>query len=113
VLYALAAVCSGRWPGLTADGVELYEVNLLRNCVRKHPVDRTRLEAAEDSIYRSIMELRRLGADASYSEVDLSGFDVAGRPTTCQYCNFRKLCADARIVEEQPQKIDAVQGRLW
>ena len=113
VVYALATARSGRWPGLSPDDVELYEVNLLQNCVRRHPVDSARLESAADFVYRSLMDLRRLGADAAYGDMDLSAFDVAGRPTTCQYCNFRKLCTETLIAEGRPEEAEAVQGRLW
>ena len=113
LIYALAVIRSGRWLGLSADGLELYEVNLLQNYVRRHALDNERLEAAEDFIYRSLMELKRLGAGASYDEVNLSEFDVAGRPTTCRYCSFRELCALTLLEEGRPEKAEAVQGRFW
>jgi hypothetical protein len=90
--YALAVSRCGWWPGVIAEEIELYEVNLLKGYVRRHPVTAERLSQVEDFIYTSSMEMRELIGGLKYGDLEPSEFDVANVPTTCAYCSFRPLC---------------------
>lgn len=113
LVYALAVARCGRWPGAIPEAIELYEVNLLTNRVRQHPVSADRLDEAEDFVYRGLMELNALVGKRKFEELDLNDFEVAERPTTCFHCSFGPLCV--RLLEEtsRPVEAEAIQGRLW
>jgi hypothetical protein len=112
-VYALALSRCGRWPQLAPEAIDLYEVNLLANRISRHPVTATLLEETEDWVYRSLLELAALTDGLPFEELDLSDFEVAERPVTCQWCNFRPLCL--RLLEQaaRPQAPIAIQGSLW
>jgi hypothetical protein len=113
LIYALAVARSGYWPGVSAPAIELYEVNLLKNQIRQHPVTAERLAETEDFIYRSLVELETLVGDGRFAEVELDELEVAEKPATCAHCNFRLLCI--RRLEEAGrwQAARTIQGRLW
>ncbi len=113
LIYALAVARCGHWSRVSAEAIELYEVNLLKNRIHQHPVTAARLEETEDFVYRSIMELKTLVGDGRFGELDLDEFEVAERPATCSHCNFRLLCI--RQLEDTGRAAEAqmVQGRLW
>ena len=98
---------------MSAEAIELYEVNLLKNRIRQHPVSVERLEETADFVYRSSMELKTLVGDGRFGDLYLDEFEVAERPATCSHCNFRLLCI--RQLEDTGRAAEAhmVQGRLW
>lgn len=112
LVYALAAVRSGRWPGVAPETIELYEVNLLRNCVQRHPVTADLLHETEDFVYRSLIEQHALVGDRKFQDLDVSEFEVAERPTTCAHCNFRKACIPQLDALNSAPEVVAIQGRL-
>lgn len=112
LVYALAVVLSGRWSGVTERGLDLYEVNLLKNHIRQHHIDQERLQEAEDFVYRSLVDLEALVRDISYRDLDLNEFQAAERLTTCRYCNFGRMCVREFRGAGQVQKAAVVQGRL-
>lgn len=112
LVYALAVVLCGLWARVCEQGLNLYEVNLLRNYVRKHHIDQERLREAEDFIYRSLVDLEAIVSEITYANLNLDDFEVAQRPTTCQYCNFNRLCESKFHTEEQLKGAAIVRGRL-
>jgi hypothetical protein len=113
LIYALAVARCGRWPGVSAEAIELYEVNLLKNRIRQHPVSAERLEETEDFIYRSIVELETLVGKGRYGDLDLDEFEVAERPGTCSHCHFRSLCMRRLEAAGRFAAARMVQRRLW
>jgi PD-(D/E)XK nuclease superfamily len=113
LVYALAVVRCGHWPGVSAEAIELYEVNLLKNQIHHHPVTAARLEETEDFVYRSIVELETLVGDGRFGDLNLDEFEVAERPATCSYCNFRLLCIRQLEATGRSTEAHMVQGRLW
>ena len=113
LIYALAVARCGRWPGVSAEAIELYEVNLLKGQVRQHPVTAERLEETEDFIYQSIVELGTLVGDGKFRDLDLDEFEVAEKPATCFYCHFRSLCRLQLEASGRPAETPIIQGRLW
>jgi hypothetical protein len=113
LIYALAVARCGLWRGVSAEAIELYEVNLLKGQVRRHPVTTERLEETEDLIYQSTMELKTLVGDGKFRALDLDEFEVAARPATCFYCNFRSLCRLQLEATRRPAEAQIIQGRLW
>jgi PD-(D/E)XK nuclease superfamily len=113
LIYALAVARCGHWPRVSTEAIELYEVNLLKNRIRQHPVTAERLDATEDFIYRSIMELETLVGDGRFGDLDLDEFEVAERPATCSHCNFRLLCIRQLEAMGRAAEAHLVQGRLW
>lgn len=113
LIYALAVIRCGRWPGILPKAIELYEVNLLKNEVHHHPVTQERIDEAEDFVYRSVVSLKALIGNGKFDDVDWTEFDVAGRPQTCFHCNFGPLCVRFLKSEGRSPEADMVQGRLW
>jgi hypothetical protein len=113
LIYALAVARSGQWPGVSAEAIRLYEVNLLKNQVRQHPVTAERLEETEDFIYRSVVELETLVGSGRFGDLDLDEFEVAEKPATCSYCNFRLLCIRRLEAVGRYAEARMVQRRLW
>jgi hypothetical protein len=113
LVYALAVVGSRHWPDLVPEAIELYEVNLLRNYIQQHPVTTERLDETEDFVYRSLVDLDALVGGRRFDELDLSEFEVAERPSSCGWCNFRSLCVLQLEGAGRPTEAVAIQGRLW
>jgi hypothetical protein len=113
LIYALAVARCGLWPGVSAETIELYEVNLLKGQVRRHLVTPERLEETEDFIYQSTVELGMLVGDGKFRDLDLDEFEVAERPVTCFYCNFRSLCRLQLEATGRPAEAPIIQGKLW
>ena len=113
LIYALAVARCGHWSRVSAEAIELYEVNLLKNRIRQHRVTDERLEETEDFIYRSIMELKTLVGDGRFGELDLDEFEVAEQPATCSHCHFRLLCIRQLEATGRAAEAQMVQGRLW
>jgi hypothetical protein len=113
LIYALAVTRCGRWPGIRPEAIALYEVNLLRNEVRHHPVTQERIDEAEDFVFRSIIALKALIGNGKFDDLDLTEFDVAERPQICFHCNFGPLCVSLLKSEGRSTEADMIQGRLW
>jgi hypothetical protein len=109
-VYALAAIRSGHWPGLRASDIDLYEVNLLRREVRGVAATDEAVDAAEDFIYRSVVEMRALSSAASAEE--LSSLELAGSAMTCTFCSFARPCVSDLAGEGREFEAAAVQGHL-
>lgn len=113
LVYALAVVRCGRWSAVEAEAIELYEANLLRNQVHRHPVSAERLQEAEDFIYRSLVEREALVSRDRFDDLDLDEFEVAERPGTCYHCNFASLCLRQLEAAGRLEEVQLVQERLW
>lgn len=112
LVYALALLRCGRWPGLEVEAIELYEADLLKNRIVAHPVTAERLEEAEDFVYRSAVELEALIGDTNFEDLDLSEFEVARRPTTCLHCNFGRVCIRQLETAGHSREASPIQRRL-
>ncbi len=112
-LYGLAATRCGWWPGLRAEDIRLYEVNLLKNSVIEHRIGTDVVEEAEDFVYGSIVEMRGLLEGARAEDLDLSDYDVARSPGTCALCNFRSMCAARLELPEAHPVAEPIQGRMF
>jgi hypothetical protein len=113
LVYALAVARDGRWSGLTAADIELYEANLLKNAIRLHSLSDSDLEEAEDFVFRGVTEWNALVGHNRFDDLDLDEFEVAERPTTCRYCRFGALCIDQLVAAGRPDEAVMVQGRLF
>jgi PD-(D/E)XK nuclease superfamily protein len=113
LVNALAVLRSRRWPAARPEDIRLYEVNLVKNHIREHPITSTRLDEAEDFIFRSLSELKDLIGGRLGDEVVLDDFGVAARPGTCAHCAFNRLCL-ARLEAATAEAMPAtVQVGLW
>jgi hypothetical protein len=109
LVYGLAALRSGHWPGLAASDIDLYEANLLRGETRSIRVTERALDDIEDFIYRGVTELRNVHAAAGPD--DLSGLSLAGSAMSCAFCNFLRPCLDDLARAGQAEQAP-VQGHL-
>lgn len=80
--------------GLTIEplDVELYEVQLLTNSVRRHELDQDRVSDAEDYITASAYEISCLTEGEKYSGLNIDDFTRAMYGESCQRCAFRTIC---------------------
>jgi len=106
IVYGLALLSNGWWPDISATDIELYEVNLLKNYVRKHPFDADRVNEAEDFIFASTAEMTGLIGDIKYNDLESNEFEPANSPLTCAFCNFRPLCI--QWLEKKGQSIENI-----
>jgi hypothetical protein len=95
------------------ERIEVYEANLLKNKIVRHPVTTERLEDAENLMYRSVTELLALTEGEDPSEIDPNDFEVADRPSTCLHCNFAPLCIRYLEGGNQIETAQLIQGRLF
>jgi PD-(D/E)XK nuclease superfamily protein len=112
LVYALAVARCGRWPGVRAEAIQLFEANLLKNQIRSHPVSIQHLEEAEDFIYRSLVERNVLIGTGRFDDLDLCEFEVAERPGTCLHCNFGSLCVQQFADTGRSSEAEVIQERL-
>jgi hypothetical protein len=68
------------------------------------------VDAAEDFIYRSVVEMRALSSAASAEE--LSSLELAGSAMTCTFCSFARPCVSDLAGEGREFEAAAVQGHL-
>lgn len=111
-VYALAVIRCGRWQGVAAENVDLYEVNLLKNRVQRHSFEQRHIDETEDFIFRSLVERDALIGDGGFMGLDWDALEVAAKPTTCQYCNFAPLCIRQLAAANVSIAEAVMQGRL-
>ncbi len=93
-LYAWALQNNPKWRVESPEAVEILEVQLLKSAVIPHQVSSDSLIALEDTIYRSVCDIRAVAGDGKYADVDIADFPITQNPRNCQYCQFQSLCAD-------------------
>ena len=93
-LYAWALCRHEKWRVSRPDDVELIEVQLLANSVRRHAVSDGAFEELEDRIYRSIHEILALTEGMDYAEQDVADFAYANSQNSCAFCPFREPCLE-------------------
>jgi hypothetical protein len=97
-LYAYAAVKSGRWDDLTdAEQIHLYEVNLhneQEEVFYQYQLTMEDLNAVEDRIFLSALNIQSIVKGRNYKEVNITDFDPARSSLTCDYCVFYNLCRE-------------------
>lgn len=111
LLYALAVLRSGRWPGIDATKIEIYEANLLRGTIRRHGVTGSEIDAMENFVFRSATSMRAALGDGGFAALRLGDLAIAANPNTCAYCRFRQLCI-ADLARDEARGQELVQGRL-
>lgn len=93
-LYAWALQNNAKWRVESPEAVEILEVQLLKSAVIPHQVSSDSLIALEDTIYRSVCDIRAVAGDGKYANVDIADFPITQNPRNCQYCQFQSLCSD-------------------
>lgn len=72
--------------------IDLYEVQLLTNIVRKHSLEEEQIIEAEEYMLSSAYEIACLTEGKKYTDLSIEDFRVAAYPETCQRCAFRTIC---------------------
>ena len=90
--YALSLLRSPICQNVEAEGVSVYEVNLLKNQIKPHIVTEDKIIETEDFVFQSIEEIRAVGGDRTFESQHIEDYELARSWMTCMYCNFRKLC---------------------
>lgn len=76
----------------TATEIELVEVQLLKNQVRRFTLQEEELEAAEGYIAESVTEMLLSVAGRKAQQLSPEDFSVARFAATCQSCAFKGVC---------------------
>jgi len=90
--YALSLLRSPMYANIQAEGISVYEVNLLTNQIKPHIVTEKKILETENFIFQSIEEMKALAGDGKFKSQHIEDYELAGSVMTCMYCNFRKLC---------------------
>ena len=72
--------------------LDLYEVQLLTNVVRKHSLELEQIIEAEEVMIHSAYEITCLVEGRKYTDLNVEDFQTAVRAETCQRCAFRAIC---------------------
>ena len=92
-LYAWALQKHPKWRVDAPEAVQILEVQLLKSTVIPHQVSSDSLIALEDTIYRSLCDIRAVAGDAKYGNVDIADFPITRNPKNCEFCAFQPLCS--------------------
>jgi CRISPR/Cas system-associated exonuclease Cas4 (RecB family) len=76
----------------SATQIELVEVQLLTNCVRRYSLSDEEVATAEAYIAESTTEMLLSLQDQKLNQLSADEFSVAKYPGTCQSCQFRSVC---------------------
>ena len=93
-LYAWALQNHPKWQVDQPEAVRILEVQLLKSTVVPHQVSSDSLVALEDTIYRSVCDIRAVAGDGKYPKVDLADFPITQNARNCAICPFQTLCSD-------------------
>lgn len=93
-LYAWALQNHPKWRVDQPEAVRILEVQLLKSTVVQHRVSSDSLVALEDTIYRSLCDIRAVAGDGKYPSVDLADFPITQNARNCAVCPFQTLCSD-------------------
>ena len=93
-LYAWALQNHPKWRVESPEAVQILEVQLLKSTVIPHQVSADSLIALEDTIYRSVCDIRAVAGDAKYANVDIADFPITQNAKNCEYCPFQSLCSE-------------------
>ena len=72
--------------------LDLYEVQLLTNVVRKHSLEGEQLIEAEEYMIHSAYEIACLTEGRKYTDLNVEDFRTAVHAGTCRRCAFRAIC---------------------
>ena len=72
--------------------IDLFEVQLIRGLVRRHPIDDVDVQAADDRIAEGITTIQLARGNSDESELKAEDFPTAYDPRACETCVYRKLC---------------------
>ncbi len=111
-VYAWALIRSGGWPQERAEQLNLYEVNLLKNLVHKHPFDADRLAETEGFVDEGIAALRAVLGEGRYEADLLARLPIAEQEQACRYCPYQRLCPQQLSAEGRPQEAQIVLERV-
>ncbi len=93
-LYAWVLQNHPKWRVEAPEAVQILEVQLLKSTVVSHQVSVDSLIALEDTIYRSLCDIRAVAGDAKYGNVDIADFPITKNAKNCEFCPFQTLCSD-------------------
>lgn len=93
-LYAWALQQNPTWRVNRPEDVQILEVQLLKSTIISHSVSADSLDALEDSIYRSLCDIRAVAGDSKYASVDIADFPFTQNANNCTYCSFQPLCSN-------------------
>jgi PD-(D/E)XK nuclease superfamily len=98
-IYALALDRGNRhrdFPRFSQWGLtdfRLWEVQLLKNRIRRYELDESLVAEVNRSMAQSISEIHLIVGDTKKkAQLDPMEFLTASSPETCQYCNYQSLC---------------------
>lgn len=90
-VYGWALIRSGGWPEQRAAEINLYEVNLLKNLVHRHPFDGEMLAVTESFVNETAAALS--ATVPAKPPADLQArLPIAEQPATCRGCPFQRIC---------------------
>lgn len=72
--------------------IPLFEIQLLNNKVREYSLNQDDIEAMEDLIAESIMNMIVIGGNEKYDKIKISDLYTTLYPEACEACSFKKLC---------------------
>lgn len=73
----------------------LWEVQLLRNQIRRYELNETRIIEIDTFIAESVSEMQLIVGGAKKSTLEPMEFLTASSPETCQSCNYQSMCWEA------------------
>jgi Fe-S cluster biosynthesis and repair protein YggX len=83
--------------------IPLCEIQLLKNEVREYSITQDDIEAMEDIIAESIMNMILIGGDKKYNEIDVTELATTLHPDVCKACSFKKLCWEEKQCQSSKQ----------
>ena len=92
-LYAWALENHRSWNVESPDAIEILEVQLLKPDIISHRVSADSMTSLEDTIYRSLCDIRAVAGNGKYDEVDIANFPITKNPRNCAFCTFRRPCS--------------------
>lgn len=92
-LYAWALQKHPKWQLSQPEAVEILEVQLLKSTVISHRVSSKSMVALEDTMYRSMCDIRAIAGDAKYANVNIADFPITRNANNCALCPFQQLCS--------------------
>jgi len=78
-----------------ATDFRLWEVQLLKNQIRRYELDESRIAEIDTFIAESISAMKLITGNIKKSTLDPMEFLPASSPETCQFCNYQSICWEA------------------
>ena len=75
-----------------ATDFRLWEVQLLKNQIRRYELDESRITEIDTFMAESISAMKLITGNTKKSTLDPMEFLPASSPETCQFCNYQSIC---------------------